>query len=269
MPVCIWSPDGLEWPPQKEEGGTPLLVVLIGHGRGGNKRDTGATMAAEAAQGAGMVALTFDMPNHGARCADKAINADWGESRLYASTMYSQMLQCSRDCSTLLDVLPSFFGERFHDARYAIVGISLGARATLVHLVEDPRIKAAVLMAGTADYLRDFEMKFEDCGPLLRERWGPEVSFGDVFPEELRALVATKDPVYHPARFVGRKVLCLQGAGDKLVHWESMKPFVAEVNAMAPETIETVVDNEDYHMPPDARFQEWADLAAAFVRKHL
>merc|ERR1740121_253017 len=257
----------MEWPPMQDDEAPPRIVFLL-HGRGGSKRDDCMSAAAEALRTAGLVAIGIDLPNHGARCADKGVNADWNGSRDYASTMYSQMLLCSSELSTLLDVLPCFYGKQLLNARYALLGVSLGARAALLHLSTDARVKVAVSMSGSADYLKDFVMKFEDLRDLVKDRW-EATAFDQVFPPELQAVVAAKDTVHKVEQFTTRKLLCLNSKGDQLVHWDSMEPFVSKVKAMAPSSIELILESEPFHVPKGPKLEEWLDLASKFICEQL
>ena len=88
--------------------------------------------------------------------------------------------------------------------------------------IKEPRIRIGIPICGCPDYLTLLERRAAYLGV---PRTPPH------FPASLRALVRANDAVPGPAAaFVGKRVLVLAGADDKLVPWETSRAFVEALN---------------------------------------
>ncbi|KDQ28626.1 hypothetical protein PLEOSDRAFT_1102666 [Pleurotus ostreatus PC15] len=143
--------------------------------------------------------------------------------------MYGIQLGTQRDLSHLIDFLPSHLfphGERTIE-QWGVAGISLGGHTAWLALAHEPRITFGIVILGCADYLalmsrRAAESEFELTPPTL-----------PILPPSLVSLVRHVDPIYTPYTvndsrnpFLGKKILVLRGAMDRIVPWSASARFV-------------------------------------------
>lgn len=101
-------------------------------------------------QGRGLVALVFDMPNHGARTVSKLANLTWGEgNEQHAIDMLGIVKAGAGDMSGLMDQAAGYLG-READA-HVCLGWSLGGHAAWQAWFGEDRIDAAVAIVGCPD----------------------------------------------------------------------------------------------------------------------
>lgn len=151
-----------------------------------------------------------------------------------------------KDISFLIDILPAYIfpNDERTIGEWVLTGFSLGGHATWLGLRhgthtpptyylptssslfnfnfnnnnKEPRIRIGIPICGCPDYLTLIEQRAEHLGV---PRAPPYI------PASLRALVSANDTVTAPAAvFVGKRVLVLAGADDKLVPWATSRAFV-------------------------------------------
>ncbi|KAJ5726458.1 uncharacterized protein N7483_007815 [Penicillium malachiteum] len=127
----------------------------------------------------GLIAVSFDQRNHGARMADPLANEAWRQGnprhaqdmfsifrrflpwtgpafyRIIANEIYTNTEGTARDTSLLMDYLAAFvFPNGEHKiTENLVLGVSLGGHAAWSCLFHEPRISAGVVIIGCPDYL--------------------------------------------------------------------------------------------------------------------
>lgn len=100
----------------------------------------------------GLVALAFDMPNHGSRLVSERANQAWdGGNERHAIDMAGLVKGGRGDMSALMDLVGGYL-EREVDGHVAL-GWSLGGHAAWQGVVCEERLDAAVVVVGCPDYL--------------------------------------------------------------------------------------------------------------------
>ncbi|KAJ5738281.1 hypothetical protein N7493_001436 [Penicillium malachiteum] len=104
----------------------------------------------------GLIAVSFDQRNHGARMVDPLANEAWRQGNpRHAQDMFSIFQGTARDTSLLMDYLAAFvFPNGEHKiTENLVLGVSLGGHAAWSCLFHEPRISAGVVIIGCPDYL--------------------------------------------------------------------------------------------------------------------
>ncbi|KFY74205.1 hypothetical protein V499_05765 [Pseudogymnoascus sp. VKM F-103] len=111
---------------------------------------------------AGLLALTFDQRNHGARLVDPVGNDSWRDGNpRHAQDMFGVYNGTATDVSLLIDHVGSYIAEDFQGVmpeigRNLVLGVSLGGHAAWQVLFAEPRVEAGVVVIGCPDYMREF-----------------------------------------------------------------------------------------------------------------
>ncbi|UNI20947.1 hypothetical protein JDV02_006989 [Purpureocillium takamizusanense] len=101
----------------------------------------------------GLIALAFDMPNHGSRLVSEEANAAWAEGNAqHAVDMAGAVRGAAGDVSALMDLVGAYVGRPAVDAHVAL-GWSLGGHAAWQAVVGEERLDAAVVIIGCPDLL--------------------------------------------------------------------------------------------------------------------
>ncbi len=101
----------------------------------------------------GLLALAFDLPNHGTRLVSGKRNKTWKEGNQdHALDMISIILAAKRDLATLIDLIGGYLG-RGPIERHVTLGWSLGGHIVWEAWLEEQRIDAAVVVVGCPDFL--------------------------------------------------------------------------------------------------------------------
>ncbi|OCH94879.1 alpha/beta-hydrolase [Obba rivulosa] len=217
---------------------TPVAILVFLHGRLGSvenvewvahstlqgvqeRRKDGAQPAQD------LLIVTFDQRNHGSRLVTELANEDWAKKNdRHAIDMYAIYDGTSRDVSYLIDFLPAYLfpsGER-QITQWLVGGISLGGHASWLTLRTEPRVKLGIPIIGCPDYLA-----------LMTDRAIKNglTTGAPHFPDALLAVIKKDDPASAPYTskeadnpFLGKKILVLSGADDKLVPWAASEKFV-------------------------------------------
>lgn len=218
---------------------TPDVAVLFFlHGRLGKWEDGIAfieqLLSSYASSTLSLLVVTFDQRNHGHRLVSPRANMTWFEkdpaqaNATHAMDMHSIQLGTARDCSLLVDYLPSYLFPRGarRIAEFACAGISLGGHATWLLLSEDPRIRVGCPIIGCPDFLPLMEGRAAGAKTPMTE---------DMFPHSLRAAVEKLDPKVD--RIADKHVLVCSGSRDKLVPFARGAAFVDRLKTKADVTV--------------------------------
>ncbi|KAJ8697448.1 hypothetical protein PTI98_004255 [Pleurotus ostreatus] len=210
----------------------PVSVLFFLHGRGSSLAvvepiiEKVVMIAHSDDKKRDLYVVGLDLRNHGRRLVNEQANMSWSEGNPnHALDMYGIQLGTQRDLSHLIDFLPSHLfphGERTIE-QWGVAGISLGGHTAWLALAHEPRITFGIVILGCADYLalmsrRAAESEFELTPPTL-----------PILPPSLVFLVRHVDPIYTPYTvndsrnpFLGKKILVLRGAMDRIVPWTVM-----------------------------------------------
>ncbi|KAI0293807.1 Alpha/Beta hydrolase protein [Russula brevipes] len=171
------------------------------------------------------IVVTFEHRNHGKRLVDERANLGWSHNpeehnERQATDLYGMIMGAVKDISFLIDFLPAYLfpNDERTIGEWVLAGFSLGAHVTWLGLRHEPRIRIGIPISGCPDYLALIEQHAERLGiPCVPP----------YIPASLRALVRAHGTVAAPAgTFVGKRVLVLAGADDKLVPWAASRAFV-------------------------------------------
>lgn len=103
----------------------------------------------------GLIALTFDMPNHGSRLVSEKANGAWrAGNEAHAIDMLSMVKGGRADMSGLIDVVGGYVGRRVDG--HVCLGWSLGGHAVWEAWIGESRIDAAVVIVGCPDMMGKF-----------------------------------------------------------------------------------------------------------------
>ncbi|EPS39990.1 hypothetical protein H072_6414 [Dactylellina haptotyla CBS 200.50] len=189
----------------------------------------------------GLIVVSFDQRNHGTRLVSSKANESWRSgNELHALDMFGIYQGTSHDASLLMDHISSYVfpdGNKTVD-EWLCAGVSLGGHATWLSLVNEPRVKAGVIIIGCPDFQ----------GVMTHRAWKSKLEsykngefVGSVdYPKALDATVRKTDPAgiimrdrskddtlrLLKERLGGKKLLALSGGADKLVPYECSKPFM-------------------------------------------
>ncbi|PNY27542.1 Uncharacterized protein TCAP_02534, partial [Tolypocladium capitatum] len=196
----------------------------------------------------GLVALAFDMPNHGSRLVSERANQAWdGGNERHAIDLAGLVGGARADMSALMDLVGGYL-EREVDGHVAL-GWSLGGHAAWQGVVCEERLDAAVVVVGCPDYLglmTDRAKRSDlDTGsaPLLGSRFFPRALLSACCAHDPRAILfgpgGSLPSVPLPAaeqarlrsildaRVRGKKVLLCSGGDDALVPHALSRPLLA------------------------------------------
>ena len=105
----------------------------------------------------GLIALVFDMPNHGSRLVSEMGNKGWVEgNERHALDMWGAVKGGVADMKGLMDLVEGYVG-RVVDAHLCL-GWSLGGHAAWQAWFGEERIDAAVVIVGCPDYQGELQL---------------------------------------------------------------------------------------------------------------
>lgn len=106
-------------------------------------------------QGRGLVALVFDMPNHGSRLVSETANLAWDEgNELHGIDMLGLVKAGAADMSGLMDQVGGYLGREVDG--HVCLGWSLGGHAAWQAWFGEERLDAAVVVVGCPDLAGEF-----------------------------------------------------------------------------------------------------------------
>ncbi|ETW82929.1 hypothetical protein HETIRDRAFT_54410 [Heterobasidion irregulare TC 32-1] len=216
-----------------------IAALFLLHGRTGSADDPYIGGTAQSAfdwaeqhpgQQRDFIVIAFDHRNHGHRLVDALGNKGWKKDQKSEdhNERHAQVSSgTARDVSFLIDFLPSYLFPR--DERtiveWVVAGISLGGHSTWIALKNDPRVKIGIPVIGCPDYLALLASRAEHAGVTLAPPYVP-ASLLSIIRREDPAAVSIRASEASANPFLGKKILVLSGAADKLVPWVASKEFV-------------------------------------------
>lgn len=103
----------------------------------------------------GLVALCFDMPNHGSRLVSEKGNDAWNKGNEQHAVDMAGLVKVARgDMSGLMDLVAGYL-ERNVDA-HVCLGWSLGGHSAWQGWINEDRIDATAVVVGCPDYMGEF-----------------------------------------------------------------------------------------------------------------
>ncbi|KAI9190238.1 hypothetical protein H9P43_001671 [Blastocladiella emersonii ATCC 22665] len=246
----------------------PCRVIFCLHGRQSTAHEMDAMCRAYAGRSRSrdqlpIVAVAFDQRNHGGRLVREQGNCGWtGATRnpMHAVDMYSIQRGTALDVSFLIDQLPARFevDGRAPPVAWGVSGISLGAHASFIAGLNDPRIDLIIGFVGCGDY--ETLMRGRYTKLAARKPEGELPPWHVAFPPSLAQLVRRVDPVHRvPLLLHDRgpralpRVQFLGGGRDTLVPVDASAGFWAALEAVyrlagvADERLSMVTDPDAAH----------------------
>ncbi len=253
-------------PAAGQHGAGPYPAVVLGHGLGGSKDDSGLRMAAQMMLMQGYATITIDYPNHGERRSSemaqlKGLTDPTQMTPELAAALFEQILQGAKqtvfDQRRAVDYLCSL--PQIDRDHIGYAGVSLGAILGTVFTAVEPRVKASVLIVGGADWKLLLEKSMIPGLPEARAQ-------GAVNAEELGSRLAVSDPKYF-ASHVQCPTLLLFGAQDDIVPYEPCGKLLGELMG-GPKTIQ-VLEDWGHGPKPGASFLPLLTLLQQFLTTNL
>ncbi|KAM4057477.1 alpha/beta-Hydrolase [Hirsutella rhossiliensis] len=199
----------------------------------------------------GLVALAFDMPNHGSRLVSDTANKTWkGGNERHAIDMAGIVRAARGDMSGLMDLVGGYLGREV-DAHVAL-GWSLGGHAAWQAVFGEERLDAVVVVVGCPDYLGLMTHRAQNAdldtgsSPLLGSKYFPPDLIASCNAHDPRAILfgATSPPplptpplpaaeqarlraILDARGLRGKRVLVCSGADDALVPYARSAPLLA------------------------------------------
>ncbi|KAK2596710.1 hypothetical protein QQS21_006225 [Conoideocrella luteorostrata] len=196
----------------------------------------------------GLVALSFDMPNHGTRLVSELSNHAWDKgNEKHGIDMAGLVKGGSNDMSSLMDLVAGYLGREV-DA-HVCLGWSLGGHAAWWAVFGEERIDGAVIIVGCPDYFGLMSNRAKnshlDAGssPLLGSKYFPKDLLAACQPHDPKSILFGANSSAVPplplsaseqarlreifdARIRGKKVLACSGGDDRLVPYERSEPLL-------------------------------------------
>ncbi|KAF4120038.1 hypothetical protein GMORB2_3449 [Geosmithia morbida] len=199
----------------------------------------------------GLVALAFDMPNHGTRLVSEQANKAWNQgNELHAIDMVAGIKGARNDMSGLMDVVGGYLDRKVDE--HVCLGWSLGGHAVWQAWLAERRLHAAVAIVGCPDFIglmrdraktSDLDIpegqtflgskyfpddlaatcaRYDPRGVIFgaQESHLPEAPLSDAERERVRSILAERGCTSN------RRLLLCSGADDKLVPYTNSAPFV-------------------------------------------
>jgi dienelactone hydrolase len=199
------------------EGAEARPMVFYLHGLTSDKQD-GLRLGYELAE-QGFYVVSLDAPLHGER-AGQRVDDDWMPLGGYTYPpdtgldlffhMYEIVVQAARDIDVLVEHLAG--DSRADTDRIGMTGFSMGAFATFYIAANNPRIQAAVPIAG----IPAFAARWEDV--LLEassyERWARAMEDAQAETDRRTAYVRQIDPFDSLSEFYPKPLMMIQGDLD-------------------------------------------------------
>ncbi|KAG6142619.1 hypothetical protein E4U38_005202 [Claviceps purpurea] len=197
-----------------------------------------------------LIALAFDMPNHGSHKVCETSNLDWEEGNLsHARDMVNAVGGGAATMSLLMGLVGFYTGRTAEIDAHVCLGWSLGGHTAWWSLFGEPRLDGAVVVVGCADYIslmteRHKESPLPTPSPFLGSVYFPSDLVTEIQKVDPKARLfgATAAPPPSPplpaseqdrlrdlldAKVRGKKVLVCSGGDDKLVPYARSAPLLA------------------------------------------
>ncbi|KAI0386934.1 hypothetical protein F5Y04DRAFT_73898 [Hypomontagnella monticulosa] len=214
----------------------------------------------------GLIAVAFDLRNHGSRLVDELGNLSWREgNKTHAQDMFGTITGAVTDTTHLLDLLEGYlFGagdgpgamdgsgiRNRHIDNNLVLGVSLGGHSAWQLLFADPRVTAGVIVIGCPDYkyLMKDRARLSKLQTYVHSDAGSSFIGSKDFPEALIDACKKYDPkgiLFGPgdipsvladdeqatlrtlldSKVAGKRFQVLSGGADKLVPYRASELFV-------------------------------------------
>lgn len=204
-----------------------------------------------------LICVAIDQRNHGSRMVDNHSNVSWNQGNAtHGPDMFNTYSGTAWDVTHLITHLPSYL--HFKISEHIACGVSLGGHASWQLLLNEPRIRAAIIVIGCPDYVRmmtDRAIRSKVPTAVNSDPPGRYFLGSKDFPPPLLEAIEKFDPAgillgeldlvtgddhLHPPsqpekkrlrpimteRLAGKKIICLSGAKDKLVPYAQGQPFI-------------------------------------------
>lgn len=181
-----------------------------------------------------LIVALIDQRNHGERSLDKSRNDSWKKgNKFHAIDMWNIQYGTSCDFSYLMTALPAYLDSGKSDKpfivdHWGVLGKSLGGHASFLATANDPRVKTCISIIGCPDYHSLMKKRAHNAGILF-----PPEDY-TVFPESLSIELKIHDPIHNVNKFIGKNVLYLSGAEDRLVPSSHAKKFWLNLTELDP-----------------------------------
>ncbi|KAF3073755.1 hypothetical protein CFAM422_004350 [Trichoderma lentiforme] len=194
----------------------------------------------------GLVALVFDMPNHGTRMVSELANKAWDEgNEQHAIDMLGLVKAGAGDASGLMDLVAGYLG-RETDA-HVCLGWSLGGHAAWQAWFGEERMDAAVVIVGCPDLAgllgsRAAASKLEHGeGGFWGSKYFPPDTIATIRKSDPKGILFGTNPIpslplssaeqdrlrkIFDSRVRGKKLLLCSGGADDLVPYAQGGPFI-------------------------------------------
>ncbi|KAF8550163.1 alpha/beta-hydrolase [Imleria badia] len=219
-----------------------------------------------------LIIITYDHRNHGKRLVDPLRNEGWHKDPTrnnpqHAVDMYTIQTGTAHDLTFLIDHIPAYLYPQVERniVEWGVAGISLGGHSTWIALTREHRIQLGIPIIGCPDFTKLMSQRAQFA----------EVPFeAPYYPLHLKAYVDAYDPASFAFReitddssnpFLGKRILVLSGAKDKLVPWSTCKEFVEGLEVGESGVKKVFLDENAGHECTPAMTQE----AALFVIEWL
>ena len=225
----------------------PVPVILVLHGYLGSKNEMLA--GADIVPPAGYACLALDAEYHGERTvAGKSI---------YSKQMYSSrdaMVQTIVDYRRAVDLLET--RREIDPKRIGYMGNSMGGIIGAVITAVEPRIRAATLVVGGADWA------YLSKASVVSEELGLTKGKNPLNPKKFQGIIAPADPINWAQKISPRPVLMLNAKYDILVNPLANKKLFARLNE--PKKIIWFANGHD--LPPDTVISITLDFFNAYLK---
>lgn len=235
---------------KKESVNNPLVIIC--HGWSNDKYE-GSNLALKLAL-QGYAVICFDADKHGERDDGNAL--DVGSHSDFAKTMTGVIKQNSDDINTLIEYYQE--DTRIDPSRVAVVGISMGAMSTFYSLTKNERIKVAVPIIGSPDFvgLEKFVLEADSVNKALSDDEKLAIRY-----------MAEIDPYLYLIENESRPMLIINGEKDDWVPASFSKGFYEKMKSKYDKNnteIEFSLVDESHYFSNDMR-----DHAIQWLNKNL
>ncbi|PTB68501.1 hypothetical protein BBK36DRAFT_1156762 [Trichoderma citrinoviride] len=197
----------------------------------------------------GLVALVFDMPNHGSRTVSALANGAWDEgNEQHAMDMLGFVRAGAADVSLLMDQVGGYLGRGQEVDGHVCLGWSLGGHAAWESWFAEERVDAAVVVVGCPDLAGLLSSRAAasklDCGEtgFLGSKYFPADTIAAIRKSDPKGILFGTEPVpslplsqseqdrlraiFDGRRIRGKKLLLCSGAADELVPYKHAQPLI-------------------------------------------
>jgi pimeloyl-ACP methyl ester carboxylesterase len=207
----------------------------------------------------GLICICFDQRNHGSRTVEPDHNVSWKQGNpTHGQDMFNSYTGTAQDLSLLITQLPMYLPFKLDE--HLVGGVSLGGHASWVAVMNDPRIRGAIIVIGCPDYtsvMTDRAIRSKLPSALNSDPPGQNFLGSNDFPQSLIAAIEQYDPagillseldVYDGKRdlvstpseseqkrlrpiltkaLAEKKIVCLSGGKDRLVPYACGEGFLS------------------------------------------